>query len=549
MPNRVPALSISSPQPNTVVGNTPFAVTGTVTAPGMPEPVDIQSVTAQVDAQAPIRATLKRLPNRNLVEVTYSASVEITGGVDPHTITVTVNSDAGFPVTRTVSVFAGLRFVAPAVLVDVALPPGSGDVTSSVHPMLANVAQQIAALPLIVQIQAANHLVVGPNILQIGSTLRCGLWIVDDNFAPQELIPPSKDFPLSQLTPDAAAGCFALAPSLNPAPALGFGFALSIPTTTLQLLLSVMLPQIISQAADNHFDVSTATLSTNDSGTVTTTLTGTLPASVPLTVSIHEVLGTALHSIPVSGGGTDASRMPAVISSSSATSVGDDLQWIFGALVPAIDLYMLTLWGIASYGAGQVKDTASGILSGLFNALPASIPFRNSLLPSDIQAANPFPMAVIDFKSFTTTDTAIVGAGTITLENRDQSMVSVTLSGADYYPNYSYGIESFYTLALAGFEPDNDQMIWQVSGAPKKSTVAIDPFFQVGGFSTGFPIPPKPAPGRYPFTISASATETCATDPTKTLTGSASMTVTANVVKGVEPEIITPSQPPIARPA
>jgi hypothetical protein len=87
--------------------------------------------------------------------------------------------------------------------------------------------------------------------------------------------------------------------------------------------------------------------------------------------------------------------------------------------VPAIDLYMLSLWGIASYGAGQVKDTATGILSGLLNSLPASIPFRNSPLPSDMQAATLFPMAVINFKSFTTTDSAIVGAGTITLENRD----------------------------------------------------------------------------------------------------------------------------------
>ena len=110
MPNRIPSLTIYSPKPDAVVGLTPFTVSGLVTAPGMPEPVAIDSVTVQVDAQPPVQATLKHIVNPHLVEVTFSATVQIAGGQDPHTITVTVESDAGIPVRKTVTVTAGLRF-------------------------------------------------------------------------------------------------------------------------------------------------------------------------------------------------------------------------------------------------------------------------------------------------------------------------------------------------------------------------------------------------------------------------------------------------------
>ena len=64
MPNRIPSLTIYSPTPNAVVGLAPFTVSGLVTAPGMPEPVAIDSVTVQVDAQPPVAATLNTLPTR-----------------------------------------------------------------------------------------------------------------------------------------------------------------------------------------------------------------------------------------------------------------------------------------------------------------------------------------------------------------------------------------------------------------------------------------------------------------------------------------------------
>lgn len=552
MPNRVPTLVITSPQPKAVVGTAPFTVSGTVTAPGMPEPVDIRAVTVQVDAQPPVRATLKHLPGTQQIQIIFSASMQITGGQDPHTVTVSVASDAGFPVTASVSVSAGLRFEVPAVLLDFALPANIagnplGDIASSLQPLMSTVARQINALPLTNQIRASNKIVVGPNLLQTpGATpmLRFGLWILDANFPPKELAPATASFPLPQFTPAAAAGCFALAPPLSPPPVGSehavapasftiLGFALSLPTTTLQLILDILLPQIIAQAASNHFDVNSATLQTNASGTVTVTLSGTLPASISMTAKLEETVGIRQRPYP----GSYSTSMPAVISSSSSASVGDLLQWIAGILFPGIGLYLLTLFGLANYGVDEGASTATGILSGFLSALPAWIPFRDSSVPSAIRSSFPFPMAVLNFDSFGTTDTAIVGAGSIGIAARDQTMVSVSVTGPSDYPNYSYGIEGAYTASLIAFEPDNDQMVAQVSGTPKKITFGTDPFFQQGGFATDLPLPAKPSPGKYPFTISVNATETCASDPSRKLTGSASKAVTATVVKGVQPEI------------
>jgi hypothetical protein len=229
MAQKVPTLKIESPQPNAIVGTKQFTVTGLVTAPGMPEPVTIYSVSVQVDAQPAVKATLKHLPDPDLVEVTFSATVQITGGQDPHTVTVSVASDAGAPVSGTVTVTAGLRLVAPAVLIDVAtdlVTPGVG--TINLQSQLSMVARKIAALPQMADVQSGNKMVVGPMMLQMPAglrrdvagdvvappnvLLRLGLWILDLDFPAQELIQPTSDFPLPQLTPEAAAGCFGLAP-------------------------------------------------------------------------------------------------------------------------------------------------------------------------------------------------------------------------------------------------------------------------------------------------------------------------------------------------
>ena len=126
-----------------------------------------------------------------------------------------------------------------------------------------------------------------------------------------------------------------------------------------------------------------------------------------------------------------------------------------------------------------------------------------------------------------------MATGSVSLGERDESMVTVNLSGPTYFPNYSPGIESYYNVALTHFEPDNDAMAWQVTGSAKKNPlVAVDSFWQQGGLTPDFPLPAKAAKGKYHYTLRVSATETCSTDATKTLTGSATLLVTVNMTGG-----------------
>jgi hypothetical protein len=539
MPNRVPTLQIQSPAANAVVGTQPFSVTGLVTAPGMPEPVGINSVTVQVDAQPAVKAALKHIPNTKLVEVTFSATVQIISGQDPHTITVTVSSDANIPVHQTVQVSVGPRLAVPSMLIDLATVGNIDPTSDSVQSLAAQISRQVASLPLIGQLAAINKIVVGPNLLAVTqprAVLRIGFWLLDSNFAASDFIPPSATFPLRRFTDAAAQGSFALAPLLNapppgevpPADEPMFGFAFSLSTETLQSILDANFSDIAAQAASHDFTLQSATIRTDNSGSVVTTFSGSLPLGIGMTATLTETLGMAQRA------GT-AQFMPVVSSSSHSVSVGSAVDWVVGALFPAVGLVLLGAWGLASYGVGQASGQSNGIIDSFLSQLRPRFPFRNSALPADFQATHLFPMAVPNFEAFTTDPSHISGRGTIGLAARDQSMVSVLLGGPTYYPNYTIGVESFYSLALTHFEPDNDSMSWTVTGSPKTGSAAIDSFWQSGGFATGFSLPAKPAPGKYQYTISASATETCATDPSKKLTGSAFLNVTANVVKGGAP--------------
>lgn len=107
-------------------------------------------------------------------------------------------------------------------------------------------------------------------------------------------------------------------------------------------------------------------------------------------------------------------------------------------------------------------------------------------------------------------------------------MVAVSLSGPKTFPNYKPGTEGDYEVLMTAFEPDNDQMTWQLSGVASTNTVNVDPFLQKGAIDTTFPI----SSGSETFTLSVNGTETCATDPTKTLNGSASLAVAVTLAKG-----------------
>jgi alpha-tubulin suppressor-like RCC1 family protein len=111
MPETKPKLTILRPRNNdTIHLNQPFPVTGQVTnqfVSGGDLVVRITSVTVQVDAGPVRQAALTPVQDKTQTKVNFAANAQVTGGQDPHTITVTATNDRGGSATQTVSVFAG----------------------------------------------------------------------------------------------------------------------------------------------------------------------------------------------------------------------------------------------------------------------------------------------------------------------------------------------------------------------------------------------------------------------------------------------------------
>jgi hypothetical protein len=515
MPDRVPVLSITSPQQDEPVGTAPFEVTGVVTAPGMPEPVAIDSVIVAIEGQAPVEAMLTRnlINNNQTLQVAFKATLQITGGQDPHHVTVAVTSDSPIKVTGTVTVTVGPRIVAPDAWADVFIPeitPANVPaVATSLQGLLGTLARKISSLSLVQDLLNENKMLVGPNMVALPDqqVLRIGFWILDSNFPFQELIQPTSDFPLFQFTPAVAADC--LAPSVVPIapvprtncalPATEgplFLFALSIPTPTLQMIAEAMQPAIEAVAQRHGVTVNSITVQTNGAET----LIGQAQCSyagVGFELTVTETLGLQLRP------GTQ-SNMAAALNTHTSSS----LDFPFGPIISGFE--------------SDISAKVQSDLNAVLHELPAWVPFRNSSLPTSLQASYPFPMVVLNFDAFGTSDAGITGTGCACLANRVQSMVTVSLDGPNSVPRYTPGTEVSYDVVLMAFEPDNDQMTWQLNGVA--NTVDIDQFSEEGQFSTAFPPGTRPGNGN-PYSLSVSGTETCATDSTKVLNGSAALLV------------------------
>src|SRR5262245_3773799 len=111
MPETKPKLTILRPRNNdTVHLNQAFPVSGQVTnqfVSGDDPVVLITSVTVQVDAGPVRQAALTPVQDKTQTKVNFAANAQVTGGQDPHTITVTATNDRGGSATQTVSVFTG----------------------------------------------------------------------------------------------------------------------------------------------------------------------------------------------------------------------------------------------------------------------------------------------------------------------------------------------------------------------------------------------------------------------------------------------------------
>jgi phospholipase C len=115
MPVTKPQLTVFGPSNNATVNlNQPFPVTGQVTnqhAAG--EFVGIDSVTVRVDGGPVIEANLTVVPDKKQTTVNFAASAQVTGGEDPHAVTVTATNDQGASTTQTVSVLTEPVVVPP----------------------------------------------------------------------------------------------------------------------------------------------------------------------------------------------------------------------------------------------------------------------------------------------------------------------------------------------------------------------------------------------------------------------------------------------------
>jgi hypothetical protein len=227
--------------------------------------------------------------------------------------------------------------------------------------------------------------------------------------------------------------------------------------------------------------------------------------------------------------------VPAVIGSSDSSSVGSILDWFVGFLFPVFGLTLLGALGAVSVAAGRIAGKINGVAGPLIAGIPTRIPFRNTMLPPVPLGQVPdFPTLVPNWRSFGANTSGIVGTGTTAIEARNQSTAALTISGAGFIQGYQEdlagGAGQTYSFALVDLVPDADKFNWQVTGTHSGGgSIALRTFAQSGSFNAYFRLPISVRPATYPFTLATNAIETCGSDPSKTLTGSASMAVRVEV--------------------
>jgi hypothetical protein len=166
-------------------------------------------------------------------------------------------------------------------------------------------------------------------------------------------------------------------------------------------------------------------------------------------------------------------------------------------------------------------------------ALPSSVPFKNTellfALPDSV-----FRAAVLDWESFGVAASGILGTGTVTIEERDQSKVGLEINGLNeiigYQEELAGGAGQGYAFKLVNIAPDQGAFTWSVSStASDQGSIDTSPFTQSDTFGVVFPSPLHVKVGTYALILEAQASETCGSDPTKKLTASASIDVKVEV--------------------
>src|SRR5215467_299888 len=541
----MPSLTVFQPPNNLMVQpNQPFLVTGQASDRGPPEPATIDSVTVQVDNGPVIEAQLTHIPNRTITLYSFKAFAQVTGGQDPHTVTITATNDSNISVKQTRQVFTGPIFQvdAPAILADLLFPfpLNLNDPTTAarVNRWVSDI--QNGLQPLSAALASIGKIVAGPNLAtgtdSFGRAVtRLGIWIEDSGFP---VLPPQPpDFPLPRLSAPAAAAGFATVPVETPPdvdpgslPTLpGPSFALRIPLAALQHFLDAVAPTVKAAAAQNSVTVEHITAQTSAPGSVTTSFTGSLPLGIGFDVTITEVLGI----VPLAGA-NPPQMVPAVIGNSHSTGLGSLLDWFIGFVIPLFGLALGAAFGILSFAVGKISGMVDGLAGPLVAGIPSRVPFKNTAIPPIPLPVPDFPVLIPDWRSFGADSGGIIGTGTSTIAPRDQSMVALAVHGSSHIQGYQEdiagGAGQTYGCTLTNLAPDPDKFSWHVSGtATSGGAIPLGAFDQGGSFGADFPLPLKVVPATYSFTLATTATETCGTDPSKTLHAATSMAVRVEV--------------------
>jgi hypothetical protein len=196
-------------------------------------------------------------------------------------------------------------------------------------------------------------------------------------------------------------------------------------------------------------------------------------------------------------------------------------------------LALLGAFAAVSSRASEIAGQITGLVQPLIESIPPRIPIKSTVLPS-VPPPPDFPTFVLDWRSFEVTGSEILGTGTTTIVARDQSMVAMSIDGAKHILGYQEdlagGAGQTYGFTLANLAPDPDKFKWQVSGTGSTAgPIERGPFDQGGSLGVVFPLPLDVKPGTYPFDLAVTATETCGTDPRKTLNASSSTGVSVEV--------------------
>lgn len=514
----MPTLTIQSPAPNTTVPHgQPLQVAGIAKGTGGAEPMLVDSVTVAVDGGQPVEATLTIVKHQSVPTVTYSASVEVSEQPGTHTVTVVATDDNGQTATGTVQVLRDVTVVvpAPAVLIDLEPPAQVAADDATVLELVGAVQQAVAARAG--ALAGLGVVLAGPNVLATTDAagipiLRVGLWLVDPGFP---VVPPAPpQFPLPRLTQAQAEAGFALVPPLPRGHRVGFTdtpFGLRIPVTTLQRLVDLG----VAQAGNDS--VESVRVTATPPATVRTAVHGSF-LGVGFDVDITETLSVT----PVLDADPPQSLPHVDVQHSSA--VGDLLTWLLGTLVPILDVILL----VGSIELGDATDQIPGVVSALTADLPARVPIRNTSLPPQARALFTFPQIVLDWTAFGVEDDGVQGAGRALLVDRDPAAARLAIEGpgSTRIPAGESDVSLVYRLLLSGTRPDPGRLTWTLLGplgTADSGTAEPDAFAAHADVPLDLVLPHGVNAAH--FTLEATALETCGTDPTRTISLSASKSI------------------------